>query len=136
MASSGAKLDGLDNAMRNLNREISGVRNRTAGGLLRAGGIILAEAKDRVPVEYGDLRDSGYVLLETEELAVDIGFTAPYALFVHENLEQKLKGKPRPSGIGVYWGPHGQPKFLESAIIDKTEEAVDAVVESARIKSK
>ena len=25
----------------------------------------------------------------------------------------KWRGKPRRSGIGVYWGPNGQAKFLE-----------------------
>jgi hypothetical protein len=44
---------------------------------------------------------------------VEVGFAAPYALFVHENLEMKLKGQPRPSGKGVYWGPSGQAKYLE-----------------------
>jgi hypothetical protein len=42
-----------------------------------------------------------------------VGFTAAAALYVHENTEEKLKGDPRPSGLGVYWGPHGQSKFLE-----------------------
>lgn len=50
---------------------------------------------------------------EAENKAVIVGYTAPYALYVHENLEMKLAGKPRPSGLGVYWGPNGQPKFLE-----------------------
>lgn len=44
---------------------------------------------------------------------VAVGYSARYAIYVHENLEQKLKGQPRPSGLGVYWGPSGQPKYLE-----------------------
>lgn len=44
---------------------------------------------------------------------VVVGFSAQYALFVHENIEMKWKGKPRRSGIGTYWGPQGQAKFLE-----------------------
>lgn len=42
-----------------------------------------------------------------------VGFSAPYAAYVHENVEMVLRGLPRPSGRGVYWGPHGQAKFLE-----------------------
>lgn len=42
-----------------------------------------------------------------------VGYTAAYALYVHENMEMKLAGEPRPSGLGVYWGPNGGPKFLE-----------------------
>lgn len=47
--------------------------------------------------------------------SVLVGFTAGYALYVHEDLEATWKGLPRRSGKGVYWGPslHG-PKFLEA----------------------
>lgn len=42
-----------------------------------------------------------------------IGFEAPYAIFVHENMQQKWKGLPRrPPKKGVYWGPAGEPKYL------------------------
>jgi hypothetical protein len=48
---------------------------------------------------------------------VTVGYRAPYAIFVHENLEMKLRGLPRRSGIGVYWGTpggsRGQSKYLE-----------------------
>jgi hypothetical protein len=42
-----------------------------------------------------------------------VGFSAPYAAAVHEKVDMVLEGLPRPSGIGVYWGPHGEAKFLE-----------------------
>jgi hypothetical protein len=43
---------------------------------------------------------------------VIVGYSAPYAAYVHENVEMKWRGRPRRSGIGVYWGPRGQAKFL------------------------
>src|SRR5690348_14009684 len=43
-----------------------------------------------------------------------VGYEAAYAIFVHEDIKEKLRGLPRPSGIGVYWGPHGQSKYLET----------------------
>jgi hypothetical protein len=46
--------------------------------------------------------------------SVLVGYEAAYALAVHEDVEMKLRGQPRPSGIGEYWGPHGQAKFLET----------------------
>lgn len=53
-------------------------------------------------------------------LHVLVGYTAAYALFVHENMNPKTLGTatPRPSGLGVYWGPAAPnpmflPKFLE-----------------------
>lgn len=48
---------------------------------------------------------------------VEVGYSAPYAIIVHELVEEKLKGIPRPSGRGVYWGPHGQSKFLDKPAV-------------------
>lgn len=45
--------------------------------------------------------------------SVVVGYNAKYAIYVHENIEMKWKGKKRRSGLGVYWGPTGQAKFLE-----------------------
>jgi len=50
--------------------------------------------------------------------SVMVGYTANYALFVHENVEMKGKGLPRrpnPPHKGNYWDPagRGQAKFLE-----------------------
>ncbi len=48
-------------------------------------------------------------------VSVIVGYTAAYALYVHENIEMKGQGKPRRSGRGNYWDPagRGQAKFLE-----------------------
>lgn len=48
-----------------------------------------------------------------EDVVVVVGYESAYAVHVHEDIEMKLKGQSRPSGIGEYWGPHGQAKFLE-----------------------
>lgn len=49
------------------------------------------------------------------ETEVHVGYTAAYAVYVHENKKMTLKGKPRPRRRGFYWDPQGkaQPKFLE-----------------------
>lgn len=53
---------------------------------------------------------------EKDAGSVIVGFTAEYALYVHENMEMSLAGQPRrkPSK-GMYWDPQGiaGPKFLE-----------------------
>lgn len=51
----------------------------------------------------------------TTKRKVIVGFGVPYAMPVHEKTEMVLKGKPRPSGRGVFWGPHGEARFLENA---------------------
>lgn len=58
----------------------------------------------------------------TTKKRVIVGFAAPYAKAVHENVEMKLQGLPRPSGRGVYWGPHGQAKFLEKPARTKRKQ--------------
>lgn len=92
-------------------------------------------SKQRTPREYGNLVNSAYTRrAQDEEMSVEVGYTAAYAIWVHENMEQKLKGKPRASGLGVYWGPAGQPKFLESALVDLESSILKTVRKNAEIK--
>lgn len=134
MAEYKVKLTGVQKVLANIRKEGEAAIKRATGGLLAAGFLIEGEAKRRVPVEHGPLRASGYTRMHPQkELTVQIGFSAAYAIFVHENLEQKLKGKPRPSGKGVYWGPSlSGPRFLASAADDNTQKILDIVVRRAR----
>ncbi len=66
---------------------------------------------------------------------VAVGYTAAYALYVHENMEQKLLGQPRPSGLGTYWSPNGQPKFLEGPARELRPELA-AIVKQALSQGK
>ncbi len=61
--------------------------------------------------------------------SVLVGFSAAHALFVHENMESKTVGMniPRRSGIGVYWGPAGGPKFLEAPAREMGDELAGIV---------
>jgi len=63
----------------------------------------------------------------SKEITIAAGYDAPYAIFVHEAIEMKLKGKKRPSGIGVYWGPSGKAKFLEDPARQETK-AIGAAI--------
>lgn len=99
-------------------------------GFLPGGLVIQRQAQLYVPVEYGELRGSAFVRVLKD--GVEVGFTAAYAVYVHENMQQKLKGKPRPSGLGVYWGPAGGPKFLTRAVQERRDEFVEIVAASAK----
>ena len=127
-------VDGISNVLSNLNKEIGDIQGRTRGGLLAAGLKISRLSKQRVPREYSTLFTSGYARpAKGDPDVVEVGFSADYAWYVHENMEQKLKGQPRPSGLGVYWGPHGQPKYLESAIVDLHDEIIKTIRDRARV---
>lgn len=133
---------GMSKVLENLNKEISGVKNRGIDGLLAGGYIIQADSQERVPVEHGILRSAAFTRKAMDSTpnnpAVEVGYggaAGAYALAVHENVEEKLKGKKRPSGLGVYWGPHGESQFLLKALIAKSKAAIAAVAAYAAVGS-
>ena len=68
---------------------------------------------------YAKLQDKFKLLktrFEVKSNKFSVTFTAPYAVYVHEKIEMVWRGKPRKSGIGVYWGPAGEAKYLENAV--------------------
>lgn len=118
------EIEGLDDLNRALMALKGEVLEAAIGGIYAGGLAIQAESQKNTPVEYGNLRGSAY----TTKLrrAVEVGYTSSYALFVHENMEQKLRGQPRPSGLGAYWNPGG-PKFLENAVKEKAQTVLGLV---------
>jgi len=59
-------------------------------GLKLAGAFLLRESKKQVPVDIvGNLKASGFVRAEdsAEKTKVTVGYTAAYAIYVHENLD-------------------------------------------------
>ncbi|MGE0366937.1 MAG: hypothetical protein AB7Q00_14515 [Phycisphaerales bacterium] len=143
-----SKIEGVERIVTNLNKKIGSIEGASREGLWAGGLVIQGEAMRRVPVEYGNLRGSAYtrnarkIEIEKREYApkksltdqdvVEVGFGAAYAIYIHENLEMKLAGKKRPSGLGVYWGPSGEPKFLENAVRAKQREILARVAQYAR----
>lgn len=90
-------------------------------GLFALGNNIMTEAKQRVPVDQGILRASGYVS-PPEDGNVELGFggaASAYAVKQHEDLTLR-----HPGG--------GQAKFLESAIDDARSSAAEVVAGFAR----
>ena len=92
----------------------------TEQGLKRAGLLLQRESQMVVPVEFGVLKASAFTRAFGSgfKTTVTVGYTAAYALYVHERVEMKWKGKPRmpnPPHKGKYWDPQGrgQAKFLE-----------------------
>ncbi len=120
----GIEVEGLNE----LNRELKALAKEAPAAVRRAsfaGGLVIQRAsQERTPVEYDNLRGSAYT--QKTMLGAEVGYTSAYALFVHENMEQKLKGEPRPSGLGTYWNPGG-PKFLERAVNENEQEVSDIV---------
>lgn len=126
------EVQGFDETVRAINREIGEIEDRSMAGLLAAGLLVQGRSQGYVPVEYGLLRGSAFTRRAMDgSFAAEVGFGSAYAFFVHENMEQKLRGEPRPSGLGNYWGPNGRPKFLEAALMESSREVVDLVADYA-----
>lgn len=84
-------------------------------------------AQKLVPVEYGKLRASAFVKIEPGEIAyVRVGFSADYASYVNDKDVEKLRGQPRPSGLGTYWSPGGS-HFMEKALAAIKPEIVPTI---------
>lgn len=126
-------LEGLKICLDNINRELDGIKKRQMAGMLAAGHVIQGRSQKRVPVEHGPLRASAYTRKETPQ-SVIVGYGAAYALAVHESVGEKLKGKPRPSGLGVYWGPSGGAKFLERTFREGKADIIRIVRDYSAIR--
>ena len=122
---------GLDESIERINDEINRIEKLSMAGLWEAGLKVLRAAQKRLKpsVITGNLRASGYVrsnantdrpdpanLISSKnepipgnrlpEIGLEVGFTANYALYAHENMEGRA------------------PKFLESVIVENEREII------------
>lgn len=128
---------GLAQVRANLQRREARMAIGLARGLKVAGLKLQRESQKRVPVEYGVLKSSAYTRATGAGFStvVDVGFTASYAVFVHENVGMVGKGKPRPSGKGNYWDPQPQAtaKFLEIPVRTMRLELRKIILDHVRV---
>jgi hypothetical protein len=103
------EIKGISNMMNKLKDIMETHPEAVEAGLFAVGNNIMTVAKERVPVDLGALRASGYVSEPQREggsVVVELGFggaAAAYAVRQHEDLSLN-----HPGG--------GQAKFLESAL--------------------
>lgn len=163
MPSATFKLKGVDKFMRNLNREIRGLRLRTLDGLIAAVIELQREAEPGTPVDTGNLRASWFTVSVQGEEETQIalaefkgsdagsmrdnhskvksralsavkslsnpfrpvvlfGYTANYAVFVHENIDAKFKR------------PGARARWLYIALQNSREKMLAKIAEHARFK--
>lgn len=157
-----AVLKGIDNVLRNLNKEIKAIENRTQAGLTAAALKVKAESMKLTPRDTGNLRASAYVISGGSQIgsapefmkkvggklvkmefgamhethlarrksgitlhgtvkmpSAEIGYTASYAIFVHEIDNNYTVGQ---------W------KFLETALFSNQKEILRIIKGYAKIK--
>ena len=131
-------VSGIDEALADIDKALMNVKGVSQKGLWEAGLKVMNSAQKRLKdsVITGNLRASGYVRSEKTldrpdesrliqdksdpipsdsipELGVEMGFTALYALYAHENMEGRA------------------PKFLENAIAENKEAIIQIITKSA-----
>jgi len=80
---------GIPRVLANLRKQRAKVRKGIGDGLKKAGLFLIRESMKVVPVDTGNLRASWFVGAtgENENTVVAVGYSANYAVFVHENLD-------------------------------------------------
>ncbi len=112
-------LDGLDKLIKTLEKRFGPrpVNKALTGALVEEAEDLVTEAKLEVPVDTGNLRDSGFVKPPTFTGVIECGFggpAAPYALVVHENPRAGKTGGVSPSGsVRKKFAQVGKWKYLE-----------------------
>lgn len=115
------KIEGIDKAVKEFEKRASKIKSSTPKAMRDIGQDLLGKSVERAPVDQGDLRGSGFS--EVDGTVTTIGFTEPYALRQHEELqythpqggEAKYLERPLNENINRY------VKFLE----DSTKKAVE-----------
>ena len=138
MANVNVIVTGTRNVLANMAMRKAQVAAGASTGLKLAGLLLQRDSQSHVPVEFGPLKASAYTRATGKgfDTVVDVGYTAAYAVYVHELVAMKLKGQPRPSGRGQFWDPQGQAqaKFLEEPARRLTPEMSRIIFLSAKIK--
>jgi len=123
----GAKIEGFDNVVSNLNKQIAKIKGVTMAGLIKSAIVIRRDmdiTPPLIPVDVGNLRGSWTVVTMYDQHgpAVLIGFTANYAVFVHENM------------MAVNWNrPGSGPKFFEASIKRNSKKVLKIIQENVKL---
>lgn len=134
-------LEGFDETVRNLNKEIAKINNVSINNLIKAGYYLEAKSVEQVPVDLSNLQNSISVTSNMSVInpQVVVGYSAKYAAAVHENpragktegyppfkaKSTNIKMKPNNKGYKAdsvnigrgsrrkHWATKGKWKFLE-----------------------
>lgn len=101
-----ANVTGADKVVRNFNEVTKRVLSTALENLGLTAKELLEEAKSRVPVDTGELRDSGEVRVRGGR--AQVVFTAEHAAVVHEDLQASHRA--------------GEAKFLERPLLEEAKD--------------
>jgi len=124
---------GLDIVLKNLDKEIKAMENRSMTGLIKAAAFIRNDMDKTPPLipigRTGNLRGSwtSWPYRDEKTFGIVIGFTANYAVFVHEMVDDAEKR--------INWSrPNSGPKFFQSALERNHDPILKIIGDNAQIK--
>ena len=97
MARKEFKITGFEKVKANLNKEIQQIKRKSMKGLIESSIIVrvsMEKTPPKIPVDTGNLRASWFTA-QTRTLkgiGLIMGFSANYAIYVHENVDANFKG--------------------------------------------
>jgi hypothetical protein len=109
------KMSGMSQVLTKLKKATSLTKDNLSRGLVRGGQFLQAESMRIAPVQTGDMRGSAFTRKITRYHVV-VGYTAPYAAFVHENpnaahgkaFNVKHAEKIAKANANLYFNPQGK----------------------------
>lgn len=116
------KVTGEKEVLASLNKSIREIKGKTKAGIMDALLYVEEESIVRTPVDTGNLRGSFYKTLLSfrgDKIAGEIGNTAEYALYVHEDLDAAHTV--------------GEAKFLENVLIEKSKTILNIIKNRVKI---
>jgi len=124
------ELRGIREITRNLNRELEGIKIRSRRGMIDASIVIhrsMETKQPKIPADTGNLRHSWFTHLFDGRYGpgVLMGFTAAYAIHVHEMIDEGSKK--------INWNrPGSGPKFFEKALDREQGEVLKAIGQATK----
>ncbi len=109
---------GLNNVLANLSAAQQQIIADTKRGLRKGGLLVQRESQKLVPVDQGNLKNSAYTEM-VGPLVVQVGYTADYALYVHEDMN---------AAHAV-----GEAKYLEKAEKATRDQRLDIMAQEASV---
>jgi len=129
MSSVGIK--GMDVVMANLNKEIARIKIGSSAGLIEAAILIrqdMEKTPPKIPIDTGNLRASWFIspIREAMKFGLMMGFSANYAMFVHEMVD---KGSKK-----INWSrPNSGAKFFEASLNRNKGKILEIIRKNAQI---
>lgn len=136
------KVEGLDRLLEKLDKLGGNIEQSTQKALLKGGAMFESDAKERCPVDTGELRES----IHTEAIdaqTVTVGTSCEHGIYVEYGTGPKgdpsvphtTKESWRYKDKGGNWHTsHGQPPqpFMRTAFSENKDKVMDAVKESIK----